>query len=804
MGDGIQKKYALILNGDTEARHLGNVDRAVQALRAEGAYDISVASPKAPGAGVERHEAPSREGLEKLLAGMKSKMDDDDLLVVYVTGHGDGGSKGEGCVSLPAECLSLGSLAADLKALSYGKRILVMDNCFSGSGFNFFADAKTTVVSQGSPGEKVSCQLFSPFFWSDQVPDADQDGKISVQERFQHAVLKGQSESLLQFYSPEPISLSGDVAARPFKTADGKPMEVADGKGLKAQLARLKAGQLALVAFSADWCLPCKKYQPHFEKLAKQDGGRVLMIHAEGRNGTEEDWAQWGVTSFPTVAFVDWNGKVVKVADIMDPMASLAVAAVHSPEEQAKILIRKLTSPDAAERYRATLGLRAMGALAAPSVPALAQALKDADADVRFGAVAALAEIGPAAAPAVPQLLPLLESKDYALVLRAVHALGKVGPKAKDAVPALLKLFRGDLEALAKKSVEGKGLNAILNGHMVFDKVFELSGEIAFALARISPGGAEPLQALVTAASDAKLDYARRYQAVTGLAAMGGSAAEATPRLIALFDEREIGSHCQTAVVKIAQSSPTTVRLLAEGARDIKQTPYQRFRFLEILGRVGAAASGERETLWKLAEDKTEDPRLRKMAALTLNKIDPSLAEKTDPLLKELEGVSLLFDAPQAEPEAAPPAALDPPRWSFSPDLEFSVRRAAAGGGFGLSAGYRPARFFELRLGTHFHGMHLPKEKVPSDFQIGFRFEPIFHLFGSPEKSGPSLTVGEIGAYHLAANGITGLYLAPLGVGYSLNLGESFQLSLSLKAQAHWEGDWKPGAAGQFGWIKRF
>ncbi len=43
MGDGIQRKFAIILNGDVEPRHLENVDRAVAALKAEGVEHIAVA-----------------------------------------------------------------------------------------------------------------------------------------------------------------------------------------------------------------------------------------------------------------------------------------------------------------------------------------------------------------------------------------------------------------------------------------------------------------------------------------------------------------------------------------------------------------------------------------------------------------------------------------------------------------------------------------------------------------------------------------------------------------------------------------
>ena len=88
MGDGIQKKYALIVNGDTEPRHLGNVDRAVTALKKEGRYHIAVASPERPASKVDEYTPPEKESLDQLIEGLALRTDDDDLVVVYVTGHG--------------------------------------------------------------------------------------------------------------------------------------------------------------------------------------------------------------------------------------------------------------------------------------------------------------------------------------------------------------------------------------------------------------------------------------------------------------------------------------------------------------------------------------------------------------------------------------------------------------------------------------------------------------------------------------------------------------------------------------------
>src|SRR5215831_15037121 len=103
MGDGIQKKFAIIINGDGEARHLENVETAIRALRAEEKsvpYQISVASPQRPRQAVDRYIQPRSNHLPSLLDGLKNQMDEDDLLTIYVTGHGGKTKEGKECTAL--------------------------------------------------------------------------------------------------------------------------------------------------------------------------------------------------------------------------------------------------------------------------------------------------------------------------------------------------------------------------------------------------------------------------------------------------------------------------------------------------------------------------------------------------------------------------------------------------------------------------------------------------------------------------------------------------------------------------------
>ena len=534
MGDGLVQKYAVILNGDIEPRHQENVDRAIRALRREGNYDISVASTRAPKARADQYVAAEEASLQGLVSGLKGRMDDDDLLVVYVTGHGQAG--GEGCVGLPKSCLSFQKLQQEIDKLPHGKRIVVMDNCFSGNGLRLFANSKTSVVTQGSPGETVSCQTFSPFFWSDRVNDADADGKISLQERYAFALEEGRTASLTQFFSPDPIGFSGDLATRPFKTKDGKPVEVINGAELEKQLGRLKPGQLALVDFGADWCAPCAAYKPVFEKLSQDTGGRYLTIRAQGIRGSEDDWAKYGIRKFPTVAFIDSSGKVTPVSQLSDPLDSLLFAAIHSPADQLKLLSGRLTSPDNMERLRGLKGLGALGKKAAPALPLVKALLRDPDEDVRMEACLVLAELGDQAASAVAELERLLETDSPPVRIAAVVALTGIGPQAKPAIPALLRAIRTPALRHAQAWEIQNGSSPELASFNAVEWTFELSRKAALSLAAIDPHDPELQRALLAIAQDQGLTTESRTAALLGLESSDAKSAQLSATMADLWD----------------------------------------------------------------------------------------------------------------------------------------------------------------------------------------------------------------------------------------------------------------------------
>lgn len=320
MGDGIVRRIAVILNGDTEERHLQNVDRASKLLGEKG-YDLYVASPKQPQGKTTLLAEPTQKGVEKILKDLEGKLDDDDELFIYTTGHG--GDEGGGCLGLKDTCLEKDSPAfKKLFSLPYGKRTVVMSQCYGGNWAKLYInDPKTLFVSAGSKGEKSCCQLFDPFFFGADAAIADMngDGTISWSERYRSALRREQIGFPVYIAGTryKDTGISGTNEELPHFAA-----KVHEAKKLveyKKLLATLKPGDVAVTMVSASWCPACKIYLPTFKKLAKEARGRILFVFVPEVD--DEISAALKVSTLPHLSIVDHMGKHIKIDNRDDPLA---------------------------------------------------------------------------------------------------------------------------------------------------------------------------------------------------------------------------------------------------------------------------------------------------------------------------------------------------------------------------------------------------------------------------------------------------------------------------------------------------
>lgn len=90
--------------------------------------------------------------------------------------------------------------------------------------------------------------------------------------------------------------------------------EVYELKGLIQSVEQLEPDQVLFVVFSADWCPACEELKGSFDSIAadlkNENGDKLKIVWAEGRNGSEQDWVNLGITAFPTFALIASNGEM--------------------------------------------------------------------------------------------------------------------------------------------------------------------------------------------------------------------------------------------------------------------------------------------------------------------------------------------------------------------------------------------------------------------------------------------------------------------------------------------------------------
>lgn len=241
-------KYGVIVNGDTEARHTTNADNYYDFMQKyysvpeANIYVLSTHKSKAT-----NDYSAKPDDLAKVQKELNAKIDDNDILYLYTTGHGDKGRvrAADGKVEMHTVLMLQGHSFVTETAWSQAwlatkaTRIsFLADQCYSG-GFAkaMVSDPNENVlaISSTDPNNSTVCGFFIvPYLdaFKDMKNDNDpKDGKISEWEAFK--VATHYSETAHSYHGfPEGASntqymVSGDVnhPGRKVAKAPKKPGE---------------------------------------------------------------------------------------------------------------------------------------------------------------------------------------------------------------------------------------------------------------------------------------------------------------------------------------------------------------------------------------------------------------------------------------------------------------------------------------------------------------------------------------------------------------------------------------------------
>lgn len=230
------KKLALIINPDsqtdTAACSRCSVERSLRVLKSQG-YETFVASREHPQTPVDHYAAPTQSGIRGLIVQLNA--DDNDDLVIYVLPHGTR-VREAGLFCTDKDCYSEDDLGLD--AIPFGKRTVILHQCYSGNWTKIFTDDPNTLfMSQGSRDEIAYQDGFDDIFWKKDAADWPQ--------RFAAAVNVGPHE-----YFPQFIITPGYTFART-PVEKSAVVYLADQDALTQTLKNLQPGQYAIVASSS-------------------------------------------------------------------------------------------------------------------------------------------------------------------------------------------------------------------------------------------------------------------------------------------------------------------------------------------------------------------------------------------------------------------------------------------------------------------------------------------------------------------------------------------------------------------------
>jgi hypothetical protein len=341
MGDGIVRKFALVIAGNSDPAFLEDAAQGLTVLKSEG-YETFFASPQ-PADAADHYASASVQHVEDFAKYIGKNIDDDDELVIYAVAHGDM-EDGRAQLCLPDGCNS-DEISKALDIAGYGKRTVILNSCFSGNWNSVFMDdPRTLFISSGSSGELVSGMQFSQYFWAGDVPDMNNDGVVSFQERYEHAI------SHVTLSNPQFVASAGYVleGAHPFSPG----VETIGGSDaaetFNHEMAQLRPGQYAVVFFSEEGAPASEEYAVRFSESAERGEGQHLYLQVK----SEDVASAFGIREYPTVMIFDYRGRGYAVSDIEDVSGELARFELPMEQRIANLRVA-LADPDPVVRATA-------------------------------------------------------------------------------------------------------------------------------------------------------------------------------------------------------------------------------------------------------------------------------------------------------------------------------------------------------------------------------------------------------------------------------------------------------------------
>ncbi|MBI4147357.1 caspase family protein [Candidatus Woesearchaeota archaeon] len=217
-------EYALLINGDHDSvHHEANIARAWGKLEDIGYLEDNIISltgedPRKNRSPKHNYSPGTSVSLKEAVSYLQNYLDNNDILLVYTTGHGDRiGEKSY--LHLYDGNVGSEEIAVYLNKIPFGRLIFVADQCYSGGLVDKIDDLDRNIiaVSDTDVAHSIQCQPFAIGFWTavgNNGYDIDGDGTVDVLEAYNEGMRRFKSELDQKFEPKGHFSVRGNCSEK--------------------------------------------------------------------------------------------------------------------------------------------------------------------------------------------------------------------------------------------------------------------------------------------------------------------------------------------------------------------------------------------------------------------------------------------------------------------------------------------------------------------------------------------------------------------------------------------------------------
>lgn len=195
-------KYALLISGQTEERHVANMGLIYNSLLTHGFRKEDICVLDGYGIGREFYDvngAATRTNVVSAFQELEGRIDSNDFIFIYVSDHGsrrfdDNGVEFATISMYDSSLLDQGTFATLVSRLDYERGFFLFDQCYGGAFAQELGYGNNIAIAASEPdsvayatasGSSFSTYLMGAF--ENNAADNSHDSRISVQEAFDYA-----------------------------------------------------------------------------------------------------------------------------------------------------------------------------------------------------------------------------------------------------------------------------------------------------------------------------------------------------------------------------------------------------------------------------------------------------------------------------------------------------------------------------------------------------------------------------------------------------------------------------------------